>query len=111
MQRVDDTGPANPTYPEFGCYSGPFTLGAVWGIDQGWAVNALNGSGYYYYYGYTYISGHDGRYAVHVQIAPAFQNLFGISAGHSTTTVIVHIVTKKHCSYPCYVTNGLTART
>jgi Lysyl oxidase len=111
MQRVDDTGPANPTYPNYGCYSGPFTLGNVWGIDRGWAINALNGNGYYYYYGYTYISGHDGRYAVHVQIAPAFQNLFGISAGHSTTLVVVHIVTKKkHCPYPCYGRNGLLGR-
>ena len=40
-QRVDSSGPMNPTFPQ-GCYTNPFTTGVVWGIDQGWAVGALD---------------------------------------------------------------------
>jgi hypothetical protein len=45
--RVNDTGPANQTYPS-GCNPGfglfPFTRGLVWGIDAGWAVEEVLGS-------------------------------------------------------------------
>jgi hypothetical protein len=37
LARVDDDGPQGPTYPPF-CTGTPFTLGTVWGIDDGWAV-------------------------------------------------------------------------
>ena len=37
LQRLSPSGPLNPTFPEF-CGDNPFTLGAVWGIDRGWAV-------------------------------------------------------------------------
>ena len=40
VERVDDSGPFDPTYPQ-GCGSNPLTLGAVWGVDQGWAVAPL----------------------------------------------------------------------
>ena len=43
LARLNADGPAIPTYPQF-CGGNPFTLGAVWGIDDGWASNAF---GYY----------------------------------------------------------------
>jgi hypothetical protein len=41
--RINDGGPQLPTYPG-GCFGSGHTRGAVWGIDKGWAVQAL-GSG------------------------------------------------------------------
>jgi hypothetical protein len=40
-QRANDQGPANPTFPWY-CSNSPFTLGAVWGIDNGWAMNPFS---------------------------------------------------------------------
>ena len=40
LARLSVEGPAIPTYPQF-CGGNPFTLGAVWGIDEGWASNAF----------------------------------------------------------------------
>ena len=42
LQRTNDTGPENPTYPE-ACWANPFTTGAVWGIDRGWAARSTWG--------------------------------------------------------------------
>jgi Lysyl oxidase len=36
-QRVDASGPLTAAYPQF-CFANPFSLGAVWGIDHGWAT-------------------------------------------------------------------------
>ena len=43
--RIADTGPLNPTFPTF-CGGSPFTLGTVFGIDEGWATPAF-GDSYY----------------------------------------------------------------
>src|SRR3954469_7860991 len=44
--RLVDDGPLNPTYPSF-CGGSPFTLGTVFGIDEGWASPVFGD----YYYG------------------------------------------------------------
>ena len=41
QQRLSPDGAANPTFPQ-SCSANPFTLGTVWGIDDGWAVNPLS---------------------------------------------------------------------
>lgn len=41
-QRLSDEGPLNPSYPSF-CNGGPFTLGSIWGIDEGWATGLIAG--------------------------------------------------------------------
>jgi hypothetical protein len=101
-QRVDDTGPLNQTYPMYGCYANPFTLGAVWGIDQGWAVPAV-GSDYYYYYGGNtpFLDAKDGHYDVEVAITPTYADLLGVSSTDRTVTVGVTIETNPHCRRTC----------
>jgi hypothetical protein len=92
MQRVDDSGPDVQRLPMFGCYAMPFTLGTVWGIDQGWAAPVSDR------YGSTepvYISGHDGAYHVTYSFPRAVAEAFGIPREDRTAKVTVHVVTTK----------------
>ncbi|HXF72260.1 MAG TPA: lysyl oxidase family protein [Actinomycetota bacterium] len=77
--RLDDSGPLSPRYPSW-CGGNPFTLGTVWGIDAGWAVNPL---------AYTEVGGRvpDGRYSVRVWIDPRFRELLGIAEGDAEVRV------------------------
>ena len=69
--RLDDSGPLRPRYPAW-CGGNPFTLGTVWGIDAGWAVNPL---------AYVTVGGRvpDGRYSVRVWIDPRYRELLQIA--------------------------------
>jgi hypothetical protein len=73
QQRVTPDGPADPTFPPY-CSANPFTLGMVWGIDDGWAVNPINSSP-------TYPRARlaNGHYTVTVAITPRYAALFGIA--------------------------------
>jgi hypothetical protein len=84
--RVTDEGPQSPTYVGY-CYGSPFTLGTVWGIDEGWAMNATA------YYGDP-LKGPDGTYTVTVSIPETYASLFAIPDQDATTTVRVRLVTR-----------------
>jgi hypothetical protein len=86
LARVNDNGPQVPRYPQF-CTASPFTLGTVWGIDDGWAVGAL---------GYNVndsIKGPDGRYMVTVTIPDRYVDLLGIAPENATASVEARVVT------------------
>jgi hypothetical protein len=86
LARVNDDGPQVPRYPQF-CTANPFTLGTVWGIDDGWAVGAL---------GYNVndsIKGPDGRYTVTVSIPDRYVDLLGIDPDDATVSVEARVVT------------------
>lgn len=88
LARVSDDGPDIPTYPQF-CGGNPFTLGAVWGIDSGWASNAFG-------YGTNdAIKGPDGHYTATVSISPDYQALFGIPSQDASVSVDVRVKTTK----------------
>ncbi len=89
LARLSVDGPAIPTYPQF-CGSNPFTLGAVWGIDEGWASNAFG------YYGGGTFKGPDGHYTATVSITPEYQNLFGVSASDASVAISIRLKTRKH---------------
>jgi len=103
VQRTDDTGPLNSTYPMYGCGGNPFTLGNVWGIDQGWATPAIGSDYYYYWYGNStpFLDAKDGHYDVEVAVTPTYTDLLGISSTDRTVTVGVTIVTNPHCRRMC----------
>jgi len=84
-QRVDASGPMNSTFPQ-GCYTNPFTTGVVWGIDQGWAVGALDMSRIRF-------GGPDGTYSAHVQITPMYQDLFSIAPAGASATLGIDVIT------------------
>ncbi len=83
--RVNDEGPQLPTYVGY-CYGSPFTLGTVWGIDEGWATNATA------YYGDP-IKGPDGVYTVRISIPDRYATMFAIPAADARATVRVEVVT------------------
>ena len=92
MQRVDDSGPDIQRLPQFGCYAMPFTLGTVWGIDEGWAAPVSDR------YGSSepvFIGGHDGDYHVTYSFPRAVAEAFGIPREDRKARVTVHVVTTK----------------
>jgi hypothetical protein len=70
-QRVDDQGPANPTYPLICTSSSPFQRGMVWGIERGWAVSPRLGA----------IDVKPGTYEVSVRIREPYRDLFDVGPG------------------------------
>ena len=86
LARVNDDGPDVTAYPQF-CGGNPFTLGQVWGIDEGWASNALG-------YGTSVkIDGPDGHYTATIAIAPEYQAMFGVDPADATATVSLRVRT------------------
>jgi len=83
--RIDDTGPINPTYPQW-CGGNAFTLGMVWGIDRGWAENPLP------WFGVPATALPRGTYDVRVWIDPDYASLFQIAPEDAETHVALHVV-------------------
>ncbi len=92
-QRVDGTGPLNPTYPRI-CYLSPFTLGTVIGIDQGWATSAL---------GYTGVkfNGPNGTYHLKLSITKAYRQFFDIPIEDAVANVTLHVTKLGGCVDRC----------
>ena len=85
-QRVNDSGPATPTYPSFCASGSPWLKGMVWGIDRDWAVSL---------FGFDYrpanIRVAPGDYTVRVEISPTYVDLFGIPAEETATELIATV--------------------
>jgi lysyl oxidase len=92
QQRVADSGPLTPTYPQY-CGYNPFTRAMPWGIDEGWAVSAFNS-----FAPRSKIP--DGRYVATVEIAPVYRDLFGIGDADASVKLHVRVVTHGD---PCQV--------
>jgi hypothetical protein len=84
FERIDPSSVSERTFP-LACPSDPFTLGSVWGIDSGWAVDAFGGS---FEFGLK-----DGRYLMTVAITPRFRDLFGVAPGDGSASVHVTVKT------------------
>lgn len=98
-ERVDDSGPDVPIYPT-GCWANPFTKGAVWGIDQGWAVGTSGASEP------PSLDIPNGRYTVTMKVAQTFIDLFGIEPPNDHVTIAVRVRTMRdfECGHGCRVT-------
>ena len=81
--RVTAAGPMESSFPR-NCYTGPFTLGTVWGIEQGWALRPFEWSPIRF-------NGPNGRYTMRVSISPRYRALFGIADDAATATVALRI--------------------
>ncbi|WP_405614247.1 lysyl oxidase family protein [Streptomyces sp. NBC_01511] len=71
--RIDPDGPAKSKYPE-SCPENAFTLGSVWGVEQGWASNTYAG------YESAPVKLAAGKYIAKVSVAKRYRDLFGISS-------------------------------
>ena len=77
--RVSDDGPLTSVYPYF-CGGNPFTKGAVWGIDDAWAVSPT----------FDYGVGFDAdrrHYTLRAWIDPAWTEALGLAPEDSETFV------------------------
>ncbi len=110
--RVNDTGPLNPTYLSFcqGFSRFPFVRGEVWGIDAGWAVPPILGSGsvsglpigalppgplppgFLAPSRHGWVSLKPGRYTAIVSITGQYRKLFGIAAGQAAARVGMRVL-------------------
>ncbi len=82
MDRVDDSGPVEPSYPQT-CWANPFTRSTIWGIDEGWATNASA----WLWFPASVLQ--RGRYLVRVWIDQRYVDLFGIPAEDARASVIL----------------------
>lgn len=80
--RVRPDAPSTSKYPE-SCPTNPFTLGSVWGVENGWASNTYAG-----YYG-TPVALKPGTYTAKVSVNKKYRNLFGIADKPQTVKVTV----------------------
>jgi hypothetical protein len=89
-QRTSPGSPMNSPYPNDGCLSDPFPTGAVWGIQQGWGADAVEGSGHSYRLPL-------GTYQLTATMTNEYRQLLGVSAADATAHVQVKIVKGSGC--------------
>ncbi|MFD9538641.1 lysyl oxidase family protein [Streptomyces sp. NPDC060022] len=80
--RVRPDAPATSKYPE-SCPVNPFTLGSVWGVENGWAANTYAG------YSSTPVALPAGKYTAKVSVTKTYRDLFGIADKPQTVKVTV----------------------
>ncbi|MFC9245128.1 lysyl oxidase family protein [Streptomyces sp. NPDC057136] len=80
--RLRPDGPSTSKYPE-SCPINPFTMGSVWGVENGWASNTYAG-----YYG-TPVAMKPGKYTAKVSVTKKYRDLFGIADQPRTIKVTV----------------------
>lgn len=92
--RISDEGPLMPSYPFF-CGGTPFTLGTVYGIDAGWATQALGD----YYYGSPLQFRADGRrFTVTLWIDNAWAEALRVAPADARVSVAVRVVDRGSAS-------------
>ncbi|WP_181011154.1 lysyl oxidase family protein [Streptomyces sp. SM13] len=80
--RIRPDAPANSKYPQ-SCPVNPFTLGSVWGVENGWASNTYAG----YYSDPVQLAA--GSYTAKISVTKKYRDLFGIADKPQTVKVIV----------------------
>ncbi|MFF8747517.1 lysyl oxidase family protein [Streptomyces californicus] len=80
--RVRPDAPANSKYPQ-SCPINPFTLGSVWGVENGWASNTYAG----YYSKPVQLAA--GTYTAKIDVTKKYRDLFGIASKPQTVKVVV----------------------
>jgi hypothetical protein len=91
VQRLDDSGPFEPTYPS-GCFANPFSLGAVWGVDEGWAVRPI-------WTTRPRVELRDGTYRAVVTIAKAYRDAFALPLDDASVELTIRIRTFSGCGF------------
>jgi hypothetical protein len=92
-ERVSDSGPSEPRYPEFCDLGSPFQRGMVWGIDDGWAVSAL---GFSSGGRPARIRVPNGRYSVRARITDRFQDLLDVAPGDGSVGLHATVKGRRH---------------
>ncbi|MFJ8001067.1 lysyl oxidase family protein [Streptomyces sp. NPDC096310] len=80
--RIRPDAPATSKYPE-SCPTNPFTLGSVWGVENGWATNTSRR------YDGQPVDLPAGEYTAKVSVAKRYRDLFGMADNPQTVKVTV----------------------
>jgi hypothetical protein len=88
-QRADDSGAELPSYPTFCGAGSPFTRGAVWGLDSGWATRALGAD----FDAPSVRIRRDGVYTLTVRILPSYVQMLEIPAADTRVSFQVRVKT------------------
>lgn len=80
--RIRPDAPANSAYPQ-SCPVNPFTLGSVWGVENGWASNTYAG----HYSAPVRLAA--GTYTARISVTKKYRDLFGIANKPQTVKVVV----------------------
>ncbi|MGW0560616.1 lysyl oxidase family protein [Streptomyces sp. NPDC003016] len=80
--RIRPDAPARSKYPE-SCPENPFTLGSVWGVENGWASNTYAG----YYSDPVVLPA--GKYTAKVSVKKRYRELFGMENKAQTVKLTV----------------------
>ncbi|MFD5752786.1 lysyl oxidase family protein [Streptomyces sp. NPDC127033] len=80
--RIRPDAPATSKYPE-SCPANPFTLGSVWGVENGWATNTSRR------YEGTPVDLAAGEYTATVSVAKRYRELFNMANKPQTVKVTV----------------------
>ncbi|MCA1270718.1 protein-lysine 6-oxidase, partial [Streptomyces sp. 7G] len=80
--RIRPDAPAQSKYPQ-SCPVNPFTLGSVWGVENGWASNTYAG----YYAKPVQLAA--GTYTAKISVTKKYRDLFGIANKPQTVKVTV----------------------
>ena len=93
LSRTNPGSAKTDNYPQQCSAFDPFSLGEVWGIARGWAVDP---SGFFF----TPYRLHLGTYRFTESIGPAYAHLFRVPAKDATVTVKVKVVKASTCCSP-----------
>ncbi|MGH3507490.1 MAG: lysyl oxidase family protein [Nocardioidaceae bacterium] len=91
--RVRQDAPDTPTYPSGCWYRHPYTLGAVYGVDPGWAVPLVGE------YGGIRMKLPLGRYDVSVRITDAYREVLGLDPNEGIAQVRLRVVKGEEHDY------------
>ena len=91
VSRTNPGSARTSSYPQQCSAYDPFSIGEVWGIARGWAVDPQE----YYPYRLNY-----GTYTLTENIGPRYAHLFRIPAKDATATVKVKVVKGQGCCGP-----------
>jgi hypothetical protein len=84
--RTRPDAPAISPYPQL-CGTNPLTLGSIWGLQAGWAINTARSDSD------AYVDLPDGIYTAKVRVNQPYQRLFEIPSGQADATVKVTVRT------------------
>jgi hypothetical protein len=90
-QRLDDSSPFDPTYPS-GCFANPFSVGTVWGIDEGWAVRPI-------WVTPPSFALRKGTYRAVVTITPRYRDALGIALDDARAELRIRVRSFDGCEF------------
>jgi len=99
-QRTGPNSPMNSPFPTTGCFSNPFQLGTVWGLQKGWGTDPAGGF-FFGPFGGDVFHLRLGTYKVRENVTLMWRRILHIPLSRGTATVTIHVVKPSQCKPSC----------